>query len=158
MKKMTIIVTVPLVLETWFKDQPKFLSQYYEVEIITADAKSVQSIAEHENVPIKIVDFNRKINFFKDLKVLGQLFFYLIKKRPDIVYTLTPKAGLLGMIASWMAFVPHRVHSVVGLPHLEATGKRRTILMMTERITYWFATNIYCNSFNLKKEIELKMT
>lgn len=25
---------VPVVLETWLKGQPKFLSQYYEVEII----------------------------------------------------------------------------------------------------------------------------
>jgi len=127
-------------------------------EIDTADAKCVRAYVEHVHVPIKIMEFTRKINLYKDMNVLGQLFFYLIRKQPDIVYTLTPKAGLLGMIASWLAFVPHRVHSVVGLPHLEATGKRRTILMMTERITYWFATNIYCNSFNLKKEIEGKMT
>ncbi len=151
MKKLVIIVTVPVVLETWLKGQAKFLSNYYEVEIITAYSHTIKSIEKYENVSIKTMDFNRQINFFKDIKVLMSLFFYFIKNRPFMVYTLTPKAGLLGMISSWMARVPHRVHSVVGLPHLEATGKRKFILMMTEKITYFFSSKIYCNSINLKK-------
>lgn len=158
MKKMVIVVTVPLVLDTWFKDQPKYLSKFYEVEIITAFSHRVKSISEHENVNIKIMDFTRKINFIKDMKVLAQLFLYFMVKRPDIVYTLTPKAGLLGMMASWMAFIPHRIHNVVGLPHLEAHGKRKTILELSEKLTYIFSTNLYCNSLNLKKDIENKMT
>ena len=30
MKKIVVMVTVPVVLETWLKGQPKFLSQYYD--------------------------------------------------------------------------------------------------------------------------------
>lgn len=150
MKKLVIIVTVPVVLETWLKGQPKFLSNYYEVEIITANSPTIKNIEAYENVKIQTVDFNRQINFFKDMKVLVQLFLYLVKSSPSIVYTLTPKAGLLGMIAAWMARVPLRVHNVVGLPHLEAQGKRKIILQMTEQITYFFASKIYCNSINLK--------
>ena len=153
MKKIIIVVTVPVVLETWLKGQAKFLSGFYEVEIITANSHTITSIEEYENVSIKTMDFNRQINFFKDMKVLMQLFFYFIKKRPLMVYTLTPKAGLLGMISSWMATVPHRVHCVVGLPHLEATGKRKSILTVTEQITYLFSSKIYCNSLNLKKVV-----
>lgn len=154
MKKMIIIVTVPVVLETWFKGQPNFLSKYYDIEIITSNSENIKDIEKYENVPIKIVDFNRKINLFKDLKVLIQLTWYLIKNRPYFVYTLTPKAGLLGMMSAFMVGVPNRVHSVVGLPHLEARGKRRKILMLTEKLTYFFATNLYCNSLNLVTEIK----
>lgn len=157
MKKLVIIVTVPVVLETWLKGQAKFLSNYYEVQIITAASNTVKSIENYENVSIKTMDFNRQINFFKDLKVLWQLFLYLSVNRPSIVYTLTPKAGLLGMISSWLARVPHRIHNVVGLPHLEATGKRKSILTMTEKITYFFSSRIYCNSINLK-EVVSQMT
>lgn len=151
MKKLVIIVTVPVVLETWLKGQAKFLSNYYSVEIITAPSETIKSIEKYENVTIKTMDFNRQINFFKDFKVLISLFIYLVKQKPFIVYTLTPKAGLLGMISSWMARVPHRIHSIVGLPHLEATGKRKNILITTEKITYFFASKLYCNSINLKK-------
>ncbi|WP_151900687.1 glycosyltransferase family 4 protein [Sulfurimonas hydrogeniphila] len=146
MKKIVIMVTVPVVLETWLKGQAKFLSNYYEVEIVTSYSDKIQSIKEYENVSVKIVDFNRKINIFKDLKVLIQLTVYLLKKKPLIVYTLTPKAGLLGMISSWITRVPHRLHSVVGLPHLEATGIRKKILTITEKTTYFFSSKIYCNS------------
>lgn len=157
MKKLVIIVTVPVVLETWLKGQSKFLSNYYEVEIITAPSHTVPSIESYENVSIKTMDFNRQINFFKDIKVLMQLWLYLLKEKPLIVYTLTPKAGLLGMMASWLSGVKHRVHCVVGLPHLEAEGNRKKILTMTEKITYFFSSKIYCNSLNLK-DIVASMT
>ncbi|MCK5293627.1 MAG: glycosyltransferase, partial [Arcobacteraceae bacterium] len=58
-----------------------------------------------------------------------------------------------GMIASWMARIPNRIHNVVGLPHLEAVRKRKFILTMTEKITYFFSTRVYCNSLNLKKVV-----
>lgn len=157
-KKIIILVTVPIVLETWLKGQPNFLSQYYDVEIITSDAKNIQQIEEYEKVRIKTIDFNRKINILKDLKVLFQLWKYFIRTKPDIVYTLTPKAGLLGMIASCFAQVPIRFHNVVGLPHLEATGKRKVILELTERLTYLFATHLYCNSINLKNIMNTQLT
>lgn len=154
MKKLIIIVTVPVVLETWLKGQANFLSKFYEVEIITSNSNSIKNIEKFENVSIKVMDFNRKINFFKDLKVLSQLFIHFIKNRPSFVYTLTPKAGLLGMISSWMAKVPYRVHNVVGLPHVEAKGNKKSILKFTERLTYLFSTNLYCNSINLIDEMK----
>ena len=155
---MVIIVTVPLVLETWLKGQPKFLSKYYDVEVITSDASSLERVKNHEQVNIHIVDFTRKVNLLKDMKVLLNLIFFLLKSRPEIVYTLTPKAGLLGMIAAWVTCVPCRVHCVVGLPHLAAQKKKELILRATERVTYWFASNLYCNSLNLKTEMEGKLT
>lgn len=149
-KKLIIIVTVPVVLQTWLKGQAKFLSQYYEVEIITSNSNNIDNIQKYENVNINIVDFNRKINIFKDLKVLLQLLIYFFKVKPSIIYTLTPKAGLLGMIAGFFAKVPNRIHNVVGLPHLEATGKRKIILEYTEKLTYFFSTKLFCNSLNLR--------
>ena len=156
-KKLIIIVTVPGVLQTWLKGQAKFLSQYYEVEIITSYSDKIKNIEKYENVNIKVVEFNRKINIFKDLKVLVQLFFYFLKTKPSVVYTLTPKAGLLGMIAAFATRVPYRIHNIVGLPHLEATGGKRLILETTEKITYCFSNNLFCNSLNLK-EIVSSMT
>ena len=156
-KKLIIIVTVPVVLQTWLKGQAKFLSQYYEVEIITSNSNNIDNIQKYENVNINIVDFNRKINIFKDLKVLLQLLMYFFKVKPSIIYTLTPKAGLLGMIAGFFAKVPNRIHNVVGLPHLAATGKRKIILEYTEKLTYFFSTKLFCNSLNLR-DINSSMT
>lgn len=158
MKKLIILVTVPVVLETWLKGQAKYLSHYYDVEIMTSYAHSTKTIEVYENVPIRHIEFNRKINLFKDLKVLIKLLIYFYQSKPDIVYTLTPKAGLLGMLASWLCRVPLRVHNVVGLPLMEAKGKRKVILALTERITYFCATHVYANSFNLKSYMQKHLT
>lgn len=158
MKKLIILVTVPIVLETWLKGQAKYLSHYYDVEIMTSYAQSTKTIEAYENVPVRHIEFNRKINLLKDLKVLMKLLIYFYKSKPEIVYTLTPKAGLLGMLASWMYRVPLRVHNVVGLPLMEAKGKRKMILAVTERITYFCATHVYANSFNLKNYMQKYLT
>lgn len=158
MKKLIIIVTVPVVLETWLKGQAKYLSHYYDVEIVTSYADTTKTIEAYEDVPIRHIEFNRKINLLKDLKVLLKLLIYFYNSKPDIVYTLTPKAGLLGMLASWLYRVPLRVHNVVGLPLMEAKGKRKVILAVTERITYFCATHVYANSFNLKNYMQKYLT
>ena len=154
MKKLVIILTVPLSLETWLKGQAKYLSQYYEVEIITSYSDTLKSLEAYENVKINTVGFTRKINLFQDLKVLKDLVVYLYKNKPDIVYTLTPKAGLIGMMAAWMLRIPIRMHSVVGLPQMEAQGKRKMLLEATERVTYFCCTDLYTNSLNLQKYIQ----
>jgi len=53
------------------------------------------------------------------------------------------------MIASKFAGVPHRLHTIAGLPLLEATGAKRKLLDVVEKITYACATMIYPNSFGL---------
>lgn len=158
MKKLVIIVTVPVVLETWFKGQPRYLSSYYDVTIITSDAPSVQKIAAYENVTVKTIEFNRKINPILDAKVFKALLGHLDVLKPDIVYTLTPKAGLLGMLAAWVKRVPVRIHNVVGLPLMEAKGKKKVILEITERMTYFCCTHLYANSFNLQAYIQKHLT
>ena len=59
------------------------------------------------------------------------------------------------MLAAKLIGVPIRMHTVAGLPLLEATGVKRKILNFVERLTSWSATNVYPNSFALK-EIMIK--
>jgi len=60
-----------------------------------------------------------------------------------------PKAGLLGMMASRLAGVPIRMHTVAGLPLMENTGAKRKVLDFVERLTYRCATGVYPNSQHL---------
>ena len=157
-KKISIIVTVPLSLETWFKGQPRYLNQYYDIELITSDGKSIEHIKAYENVTITLVDFTRQINPIKDLKILMTLWCHFRRTKPDIVYSITPKAGLLGMIAACLARVPVRLHLIVGLAYFGSIGKRRFLLKSIEKITYFFATNLYANSLNLPQIIAQELT
>jgi hypothetical protein len=53
------------------------------------------------------------------------------------------------MLAAKFAGVPNRLHTIAGLPLLEATNKRK-LLNFVEKITYACATKIYPNSFILR--------
>ncbi len=157
-KKISIVITVPLSIETWFKGQPRYLSDYYDIELITSNSSSIDKIKAYENVTITIVDFTRQINPIKDLKILFTLWRHFRRRNPDMVYSITPKSGLLGMMSAWLARVPLRLHLIVGLAYFGSQGKRRFLLKSIEKITYFFATHLYANSLNLPKIIATELT
>ena len=153
MKKLIIITTVPMSLATLIKGQAKYLSQFYDVKLITSSSAINKEIFLYEGVEIKEIEMTRKITVFKDLKALFELYIFIKKQKPNIVYSFTPKAGLLGMIASYFARVPVRIHNIVGMPLMEAKGKKMLLLRFIEKLTYSFSTKLFCNSFGLKKYI-----
>jgi glycosyltransferase involved in cell wall biosynthesis len=57
------------------------------------------------------------------------------------------------MLASYFSNVPIRLHTVAGLPLLEAVGIKRIILNFVEKLTYRLSTKVFPNSFGLKKII-----
>lgn len=153
-KKLIRITTVPISLKTLLKGQLKFMSENgFEVIGISSDEKAMSEVAKAEAVCTLTVEMTRKITPLKDLKALWQLLKIFKKEKPDIVHTHTPKAGLLGMIAARIAGVPHRLHTVAGLPLVEAQGLKRKILNLTEKITYACAHQVYPNSYGLQNII-----
>ncbi len=158
MKKILILTTVPMSLTTLLKGQAKYLSEFYEVKLVTSNSYINSRIAEFEGVKVKAIDMSRKITPLQDLRALYKLYRLILNENPDIVYTFTPKAGLLGMMASFLSRVPVRIHNVVGLPLMEANGKKLILLKFIERLTYFFSTKIFCNSFGLKEYINSNLT
>jgi glycosyltransferase involved in cell wall biosynthesis len=92
---------------------------------------------------------SRKITPIQDLIAVVQLYVFLKKERPLIVHSHTPKAGILAMLASKCAGVPIRLHTVAGLPLMEAKGLKRKVLVQVEKLTYFCATMVYPNSKGL---------
>ena len=70
-----------------------------------------------------------------------------------MVHSMTPKAGLLCMVAAWMAGVPVRVHTFTGLLFPTAIGLKRKILMATDWITCACATYIIPEGEGVKNDL-----
>ena len=153
MKKIVRITTVPLSLEKLLEKQLRFMSNYYEVIAVSSDGERLRKVGIAEGVRTHEVGLTRKITPLQDLKAVWQLYRFLKKERPFIVHSHTPKAGIVGMLAAKLAGVPHRLHTVAGLPLLETTGIKRTILTAVERLTYSCATKVYPNSKGLQQII-----
>jgi len=157
-KKLVILTTVPLSLATLIKGQPKYLSQFFDITLVSSSDTLISQVEAYEGIKVHTIDMTREITPFQDLKALFKIFIYLSQNRPDIIYSFTPKAGLLGMIASYFARVPVRVHNIVGMPLIEASGNKKRLLKIIEKITYFFSTNLFCNSYGLKEYIQKNLT
>ena len=158
MKKIIIISTVPISLAFLIKGLPKYLSRFYDVKLVSSSSPLNHEISEYEGIKIKAIEMTRRITPIQDLKALYKLYKYISYENPNIVYTFTPKAGLLGMAASFLTRVPVRIHNVVGLPMMEANGVKLIVLKFIERLTYFLSTKVFCNSFGLQKYINNNLT
>jgi len=147
--KLIRITTVPLSLEKLLEDQLQFMSQYYDVTAVSSDKERLERYGKAEGVAVSHLELTRKITPLKDISAVYKLYKFLRNEKPLIVHTHTPKAGIVGMMASYFAKVPLRMHTVAGLPLMEATGVKRSILNMVEKLTYKLATHVYPNSKGL---------
>ncbi|GAA5026535.1 N,N'-diacetylbacillosaminyl-diphospho-undecaprenol alpha-1,3-N-acetylgalactosaminyltransferase [Marivirga lumbricoides] len=129
-------------------------SKGYEVITASAAGPEIEEVCKREGVKHFPITFTRTLSPLQDLKALWQLIRLIKKEKPDIVHTHTPKAGLLGMMAAKYCGVKVRMHTVAGMPLMEATGATRSILKVTERLTYACASKVYPNSFQLMNYME----
>src|SRR5699024_9204712 len=154
MHKLVRITTIPNSLRGLLTGQLKFMSENgFEVIGIASPGTPLEDIRSREGVRTIGVSMTRKITPIKDLKALYKLIGIFRKERPDIVHTHTPKAGFLGMLAAKITGVPHRLHTVSGLPLIVTTGVKHKMLMWVEKLTYACATRVYPNSFRLRQII-----
>ena len=148
-KKLIRITTVPLSLEKLLEGQLTFMQDYYNVTAICSEKERLQKFGKENQVAIFFVNLTRKITPVDDLLAVFKIYKYLKKEKPMIVHTHTPKAGVVGMFAAYLARVPIRLHTVAGLPLMEETGLKRSLLDAVEKLTYRFATMVYPNSKGL---------
>ena len=155
MTKLIRITTVAYSLGGLLKGQLKFMSEHFEVIGISSseDGYLKRVISKKEGIRVIPLEMTRRITLFKDFSAFWKLFWIFKREKPFIVHTHTPKAGTVGMFAAFLAGVPNRLHTIAGMPLMEATGPKRRLLDLVEKLTYKCATKIYPNSYGLEQFI-----
>lgn len=159
MKKIVRTATVPMSLDTFCEGLLSELkSDGYEVVAVSSPDKELQVVGEREGVRTIAVPMERHISPLKDFVSLCKMTKVMIQEKPDMVHSMTPKAGLITMIAAWIARVPVRVHTFTGLVWPTATGMSRKILMMTDKITCACATYVIPEGEGVKADLAAHIT
>ena len=154
MKKLVRITTVPMSLKFLITDQMRYMKSHdWDVTMMSADGQEREEVIQREKCAHIIIPLTRKITPIADLKALIILIKELRVMKPNIVHTHTPKAGLIGMLASRVAGVPHRIHTVAGLPLHAAVGNKKRLLVWIEKLTYYCANQVWPNSNSLYEYI-----
>jgi len=151
--KIIRVTTKPISLSILLKGQLKYINKFHDMVAISSPGKELIDFKNEEGIKTISLNMTRKITPFKDIISLIKMIKILKKEHPDVVHSHTPKAGIISMLASVICKIPHRLHTVAGLPLMEATGLRRKILLFVEWLTYKCATKVYPNSYGLKKFI-----
>lgn len=152
-KKIVRSSTIPQSLSTFCKGVLRELSHEYEVVAISSPGDALDEVRTREGVRTIAVPMERHISLFKDLKSLWRMWRVLRAEKPDMIHSITPKAGLISMMAAWLAGVPVRVHMFTGLVWPTSTGLKRRILMATDWLTCACATHIIPEGEGVKADL-----
>ena len=125
----------------------------YDLVAVSSPGPALDELEKRENVRAYRVPMQRHISPLKDLKSLWQLIRVFHKEKPEMVHSITPKAGLLSMIAAWICRVPVRLHTFTGLIFPTSTGFKQKVLILTDRITCSCATHIVPEGEGVKDDL-----
>lgn len=152
--KLFRIATVPMSLNLLLKGQLEFLNKHFQVTAISGEGDDLQTVAEREGVMVHEIEMHRPISLIQDLKSLWNLYWYFKKEKPAIIHSITPKAGLLSMMAGKLAGVPVRMHTFTGLIFPYKYGYMKHTLIMMDKILCHCATHIYPEGRGVKEDLQ----
>lgn len=141
-KKIIRAVTVPQSLGFCREVMIKMRAMGYEMIAVTSPGLDLDELREKEGFHCVGVPMERHISIVRDIKSLIRMIGVFRKEKPQVVHSMTPKAGMICMVAAWLTRVPVRIHTFTGLVWPTATGLKRRILMMTDWLTCACATHV----------------
>ena len=163
MTKLIRVTTVPTSLSTFCTGLLRELvDEGYEVVAVSSPNTSaatdetrseLEEFGQQEGVRTIAVPMERRISPMKDLQSLWRMWRVMRRERPDMVHSMTPKAGLVTMMAAWLARVPVRIHTFTGLVFPTSTGLKRRILMATDWLTCACATHVIPEGEGVKADL-----
>lgn len=151
--RILLAVTVPVSLILMRQVPELLVRDGWEVHVVSSPGPQLEALGSLPHVFVHPLPMKRDpsplsdaVSFVKWLRVLRTV-------RPDVVSVSTPKASLLGAVASMLMRVPRRVYLQRGLRLETATGILRTVLSSAERATIRSSHAVIAVSNSLRAEL-----
>jgi len=150
-KKICFIVSSPGTAKGFLCKHIETLSSYYDIYLIANIIKEDNIFFNLPLVEIKNIPIQREINVIQDIKALLLLKKYFKKNRFDAIHSVTPKAGLLSMIAGRMEKIKIRTHIFTGQVWHTKTGISKKVLKLMDKCIVRNATNILVDGYSQRE-------
>ena len=131
-QKICFVLTAEFAVKAFLLNHLRALSQFYNITVIvnTDNPDFLAEIGVNAKViPLKIA---RDISLFLDLICLLKLVKIFYQQSFSAVHSITPKAGLLAMLAAWINRLPLRVHTFTGQVWATKSGYKRFFLKQVD--------------------------
>ena len=150
-KKICIVSTIPLAINVFMVPHIEMLLKQYDVTLMANGDECEFILPKHSIlnkslhiIPIKI---ERNIHILRDIQILWKLIRFFKYEKFDVIHTILPKAGLLGMLAAKITNVPIRIHIFTGQVWVTKNGMFRSLLKAMDMLIAKSATLLLADSF-----------
>jgi glycosyltransferase involved in cell wall biosynthesis len=144
--RVALVVTSTLVVRWFLLGHIRTLAQSYALTlIVNNDAPELAARLPCRTVSLRL---EREIAPLADLRALAWLWWHFRAERYQLVQSITPKAGLLGILAARLAGVSARLHIYTGQVWATRRGPMRMLLKAADRLIAASATHVLADSFS----------
>lgn len=146
MKKICFVLTTDIAVKAFLLNHLHALTRQYEVSVIVGTDHP--SFLAELGIPARVIPMPiaRKIHPLNDIKSLFELVWHFRKNQFDAVHSVTPKAGLLAMLAGLLSGVPVRTHTFTGQVWANKRGLPRLLLKCMDKCLSTFSTHVIVDS------------
>ena len=144
-QRICFVVSSPLTIRAFLTAHITALSAEFEVSV-AANADPDTFATEGLNARFFRIPLERRISPLRDLRALVRLVRLFTAPRFRVVHSVTPKAGLLAMLAAWLTRVPVRIHTFTGQVWATRRGAGRMLLRAMDGLIARLATHVLVDS------------
>ena len=99
-----------------------------------------------KTVKVVHIPFVRKMAPLTDFRNLIQLIWLVWRVKPSVIHSITPKAGLLSMMAGFINRIPNRWHTFTGQVWVTKRGLGRVLLKAFDKIIVMLSSMVFADS------------
>jgi glycosyltransferase involved in cell wall biosynthesis len=137
---------VPFSLAVFMAPHVRAMSGTYDVTLVANSCSAEVAALLGPFVSFQPINLSRDISIVGDIRSLLALWRLFRHRHFRIVHSITPKAGLLAMIAGRLAGVPLRVHWFTGQVWATRSGVGRWLLKTMDRVLAACSTHVLVDS------------
>lgn len=149
------VVTIPFFVSHHLRTQLEAtIAAGHDVHVVCSDGPELAAVQQIKGLKVHTIEIRRRVAPIHDLGALVKLYLHFRQVRYDIVHSVTPKAGLLAMLAAAIARIRVRLHNFSGQAWLSQEGWLRTVARLSDRLVVTLATQCYSDSESQRAFLE----
>jgi lipopolysaccharide/colanic/teichoic acid biosynthesis glycosyltransferase/glycosyltransferase involved in cell wall biosynthesis len=145
-RRICVVVASEMTVRAFLVRQLRAMQSEYDLTVVVNTANVALLHELGIDGRLASIAIERRVSIRRDLAALWSLYRLLRNSRFDLVHSMTPKAGLLGMAAAWITRVPIRIHTFTGQVWATRRGASRWFLRLCDVLIARMATETLADS------------
>jgi glycosyltransferase involved in cell wall biosynthesis len=149
-KTIFVVVSTLMTVKAFLLNHIATLSQHYDVVVIANDHNTEALKLLGVDVDVIYAPIERSMSPWKDFLALLAMMKLLRRYNVDLIQSISPKAGLIAMLAGFLMRTPFRVHFFTGQVWATKKGIAKWLLKNIDRVIASCSTSALVDSHSQK--------